>query len=380
MYREPRICTRNNDLSKRWYVELIFNGKRLRFYNGKKIGLELYPNRSRNRGDRERQCYSLYNSIREHLARGWNPVEHPSQKKDKRKVLTMGEALDEALRHKLRYPLSDAYHKDLKQIARRWKAWVTTEGLSSTSIKDLESSHLDEFLLLFNTGSTYYRTQRRTLSALFGVLVNLGHLPSNPVSKTTQIKREESLHLYYTFDELIQVLDFIKSEHRLLHLACLMTYGCLLRPHKEIRLLTRGDFSGDMSTIVLKGQNTKNGKIRKVKVPEYVVTELNDLRLGSFPANYNIFSMSTKPFGEYYFSTAWSRAKTKMLAANIIKENQTLYSFRHSAAVQLYKQTNSLHTLKVLMGHSDLQVTLKYLRSLGIEESRQGETPTPKLK
>jgi len=53
-----------------------------------------------------------------------------------------------------------------------------------------------------------------------------------------------------------------------------------------------------------------------------------------------------------------------MLRKGIIKKEQTLYSFRHTAAVQLYTQTNSLNTLKTLMGHSSLQVTLKYLRSL----------------
>jgi hypothetical protein len=226
MYREPRICTRNNVLSKRWYVELIFNGKRLRYYNGKKIGLELYPNRSHDRFDRERLCHSLYNSIRERLALGWNPIEQPLVQEKQEKDLSLLEAGQTALNHKLRYPISEAYKRDLKQIINRWDIWVKECQLQKILLKDLKVSQVEDFLLQFNTGSTYYRTQRRTLSAVFTSLVNLGHIQTNLVGKTTQIKREESLHLYYNDEEIKEVLNFIKNEHLNLYLACLITYGC----------------------------------------------------------------------------------------------------------------------------------------------------------
>jgi hypothetical protein len=53
-----------------------------------------------------------------------------------------------------------------------------------------------------------------------------------------------------------------------------MTYGCLLRPHREIRELTWGDFSDDLSQINLSGDRNKSGKNRIVPVPYYVQEEL----------------------------------------------------------------------------------------------------------
>ena len=44
-------------------------------------------------------------------------------------------------------------------------------------------------------------------------------------------------------------LEAIKAYNKQLYLCCLMTYGCLLRPHREIRELTWSDFSDDLTYI-----------------------------------------------------------------------------------------------------------------------------------
>jgi integrase len=49
---------------------------------------------------------------------------------------------------------------------------------------------------------------------------------------------------------------------------------------------------------------------------------------------------------------------------------QTLYSFRHTGAIEIYKRTNNLSILQKAMGHSTLAVTLGYLRGLEIPSLR----------
>jgi integrase len=49
----------------------------------------------------------------------------------------------------------------------------------------------------------------------------------------------------------------------------------------------------------------------------------------------------------------------------LIQEKQTIYSFRHTAAVEVYQRTKDVNLLKSLLGHSSILVTLKYLRGLG---------------
>ena len=49
----------------------------------------------------------------------------------------------------------------------------------------------------------------------------------------------------------------------------------------------------------------------------------------------------------------------------ILEKNHTIYSFRHTAAVDVYRRTKDVNLLKSMLGHSSILVTLKYLRGLG---------------
>jgi integrase len=57
------------------------------------------------------------------------------------------------------------------------------------------------------------------------------------------------------------------------------------------------------------------------------------------------------------------------------KIRQTLYSFRHSGAIEIYKRTGSLSKLQKAMGHSSLAVSLTYLRGLEVSELEEGDMP-----
>ena len=61
-------------------------------------------------------------------------------------------------------------------------------------------------------------------------------------------------------------LEDIKAFNENLFLCCLLTYGCLLRPHQEIRQLTWSDFSDDLEFISLSGKRNKSGRNRIVPI------------------------------------------------------------------------------------------------------------------
>ena len=81
-------------------------------------------------------------------------------------------------------------------------------------------------------------------------------------------KAKEKMHK--PFGNFLEVLDDIKRFNSNLYLCCLLTYGCLLRPHREIRELTWGDFSEDLSHINLSGNRNKSGRNRLVPVPTFI--------------------------------------------------------------------------------------------------------------
>ena len=52
-----------------------------------------------------------------------------------------------------------------------------------------------------------------------------------------------------------------------------------------------------------------------------------------------------------------------------------LYSFRHSAALNIFKKTGSITKLQRAMGHSSLKVSLTYLRGLEVAELTEEDMP-----
>ena len=62
--------------------------------------------------------------------------------------------------------------------------------------------------------------------------------------------------------------------------------------------------------------------------------------------------------------------------SNLLEQDQTLYSFRHSGAIDIFKRTGSIVKLKQAMGHSSINVSLTYLRGLEVAELKEEDMPS----
>ena len=85
-----------------------------------------------------------------------------------------------------------------------------------------------------------------------------------------------------------------------------------------------------------------------------------------------IFSNKIEPHNPDFFKTLWSRYKKQ---SKLIEDNQTLYSFRHTGAINIYERTGSLSKLQQAMGHSSLNVSLTYLRGLEVATLETDDMP-----
>jgi len=58
-----------------------------------------------------------------------------------------------------------------------------------------------------------------------------------------------------------------------------------------------------------------------------------------------------------------------------LNKEQTLYSFRHSSAIEIFKRTGSITKLQKASVHSSENVSLTYLRGLELTELKEEELP-----
>jgi integrase len=377
MYTEPKIVT-SDDLKTRSYVTFYFNGERVREYNGHSLGIKINPNYASSIKDRNRLLSELLFEFKTALKNNSYPAaKNDGIKSDISATSTSEALLTTALNKIVNSDLSLVYKRDLKSIHKIFLNFLTNEEKSG-DITCIELPRIEEFLSRFNSSGTYYMNKRRNLGVLFSSAGKSIQKQLIIVKETPTRRSKAKLHKIYEKPQIKPILDFLKAYHYNLYLCCLITYGCFLRPHREVRNLSINHIKKDFSEIHLSGDENKGQKVRVVFIPKYVQDEIIN-RVKDQNPNNNIFSLSPTPFNEAYFNTAWTRAWEKMFKLGLIEKDQTIYSFRHTAAVDVYRRTKDVYLLQKLLGHSTIVVTLKYLRGLGEHNQEELKDAAPQL-
>jgi integrase len=346
----PKVHT---DKNEKVFVSFFINRKRYRLYNGKRIESQINPNSfplEQRKAIGNLLAAEVYNYINS------GGVLETYQTNE----IIIGKLSDkDYLKKALDAKLKGSYSK-------KYKTMLQTIYNSITKImkgEELTSNHIKIYLENYSSGVSH-NSIRRHLNVIINESIAQG-MENNPMKNIKSKKANATLNK--PFNDISEVLSEIKAYNFNLYLCCLMTYGCLLRPHREIRELTWGDFSEDLSFINLSGNRNKSGRNRIVPVPNYV----KEILVKGEP-NHNIFTSKPQPLNEDYFKTLWSRFKEQSIT---LQQDQTLYSFRHSGAIEIFKRTGSLTKLQKAMGHSTVNVSLTYLRGLEISELNEDDMP-----
>jgi len=340
----PKICIANDG---KYFIDFNLNDKRYRLYNGNKIKLKLNPN-SFPVKHRRRQAELLAKKVYDHIISNNYSFDEDCRSNE----LAL---FDRLIESKLSENLSGHYRKTLRELSEKLREQVLINNTIPIEFtNDLVRSYQN---------NTSFNTVRRHINVL------LNHLSDNGfrVKKCSLRPRKQVEVLHKPIDNLPKVLEELQTFNYNLYLCCLLTYGCLLRPHREIRLLRWQDFDSELKYVSVDGSRVKSKRNRIVPVPQFV----RDKLVVGNPHD-NIFSNTPIEFNEDYFKTLWSRFKKQ---SKLIDSNHTIYSFRHSGAIDIFKRTGSITKLQKAMGHSSINVSLTYLRGLEIPELTEEDMP-----
>lgn len=373
-YSDLRIVT-TTDIKHRSFISFYLNGKRIKEYNGKNLGLTIQPNYAKSLEEKNRLLKKLEFELKKAIEDNNYPSNKIPASNNSPKIIITKDLLKNALESKLNSNLSKFYKRNLNSIHKKFIEFLTKEELNG-DIKYLTRLRIEQFLSNYNSSGTYYMNKRRDLGVLLSQINKDLEVKITIVQDTDTRKSKARLHKIYEPHQIKPVLEYLKENNSNLYLCCLLCYGCFLRPHEEIRNLFKHHFKKNTTEIHLSGNENKSGRIRVVHIPNYVQEALKEV-LPKLKENDNIFTAKLYPFNDAYFNTAWTRVWLKMYKLNLIQHNQTIYSFRHTAAVNVYRKTKDLNILQQLLGHSDMIVTLKYLRGLGeaTNEDLKGHMP-----
>ena len=348
-FTSPRLVKDKHQL---YSVVFYVQGKRYRVSHGNRFGFDLHPNKEPS----ERRllvAQELQLRIHQALHDGWG--QQPTSE------MTFLQAVEGFTFNKAVKP---TYQKAFDRTRKRLLGHLKVSHAGKARLSQITTKDCLLFLHSKSFTAASFNTERKHLSSLLNdVLRPLGI--SNPVEAISPMKETPTLHK--PFEDVQAVLAEIREFNENLWLCCMLTYGCLLRPHQEIRQLTWGDFSEDMSFISLSGRRNKSGRNRIVPLHPQIAVHLQ--RRGHTD---NIFTGTERPYNSDYFKTLWGRYAKQ---SKLLQSNQTLYSFRHTGAIEIYKRTGSLTVLQQAMGHASLAVSLGYLRNLEVPMLKVEDMP-----
>ena len=346
----PQVTKKN---PTEYLVSFWYDNKRFRFSNGQSIDLDLSPNISP-LIDRLRQAEVLCSAYTMAIRDGWRPSVF------KEPVVTIDAIAQNTLKRKCSLEFSSSYKKDLIYTERLWSEFIQSKRLANKPIKELKVDMVRDFIYDYAPSPSSMANLKRNISALLkdelesnGIVLNF--------SRIKLPKAPQQLHK--PIADISALLSDIKAFNDTLYLCCLMTYTMLLRPHREVRCLIFSDFNNDFSQVSLSGSKVKSKRNRIVPVPGVVRDELRRRFTGN--RNTNVFTLKEEDYNRDYFKTLWSRYKRQ---SHLLERDQTLYSFRHTGAIKVFEKTGSLLKLQQVMGHSDMKVSLTYLRGLEVKQ------------
>ena len=355
----PQLTKKN---PTEYVISFWYDNKRFRFSNGQPIDINLSPNTSA-LIDRLRQAEVLCSAYTMAIRDGWRPSVF------KEPVVNIEAIAKNTLKRKCSLEFSTSYKKDLIYTERLWSEFLQSKRLANKPIKELKMDMIRDFIYAYAPSPASMANLKRNISALLkdelesnGVVLNF--------SRIKLPKAPQQLHK--PIDDISALLSDIKEFNVSLYLCCLMTYTMLLRPHREVRCLSFRDFNSDFTQVSLSGSKVKSKRNRVVPVPGVVRDEL--IRRFTGNRNANVFTLKEEDYNRDYFKTLWSRYKRQ---SHLLEKDQTLYSFRHTGAINVFEKTGSLLKLQQVMGHSDMKVSLTYLR--GLEVSNLDVSDLPEL-
>ncbi len=172
--------------------------------------------------------------------------------------------------------------------------------------------------------------------------------------------------------------DLEKTDPQL-WLAAQFMYYCFIRP-REMRYMRIMNLDLYDGKITLQSTITKANKTRTVEISDAFLSILiNKYKLNTFPENFYIFTLEGKPgekhVGKNYF---WSRFDAVRTRLNIPKDYK-FYGFKHTGAVAALKAGANIKDIQHQMGHSSIEITDEYLKSMVGYESEFFRKQMPTL-
>ncbi|MDR1170626.1 MAG: tyrosine-type recombinase/integrase [Prevotellaceae bacterium] len=394
----PKLCNRNGDLKKRWYVEVSQRNPR----DGEMYRKRFEKLDSCNINDltdvesREKLGEEIIEKLRHKLNNGWtifsditetvheDQLQYASTARFYKQQVNSNNNytfwasiyIDETLsKQKASKDTIDTY----KSRYRVFGNWLHSKSLSMHDISAITNTDVKAFFDFLKDDRKMckhtYESYRYLLYTLFQFIIKKGGITDNPMYDIPENWRtgDNAAELIEESDLKKLITEIDKCDPQV-GLACRFEYYCGMRPGYEIRLLKieHIDFSRNRSKVTVTSENAKTGRLRKVVIPDVFLDYLiNVWRLDKYDSNFYVLGRNGKPgtlpFGKNTLRDRFNKIKERLG----LPKSYKFYSLKCTGAVNLARNGVSIIEIRNHLGHTKLETTEIYLKRHDNEESKK---------
>lgn len=369
-FSTPKLCDRGGDLSKQWYVYFYYtdsNGVRRQFRYSEGI------NSLKTKRERRAEANALAEAITVHLQKGWSPVTNTVENVDNAQPKTVSAAFDEIFEIKKAYLTGESIRTYKNQIDL-FKKWLARNSLDHLYTQNFTADHMRKYCDWMLRDRKYcgktYNGHLGMLRTYFSEMVERKYMAASPVAGFKFVRQETGKNTTYSQADEAKFGKIGKTDPGF-YLATRFVRYCFLR-RTELAKLQVKHINWQSKTIVIPSGNAKSRVQDSVTIPgtlERMIEKAGFLELD--PETYLFgkhFEPSLKRLNRVDDFSDMQRDINSRLG---IGKGRTFYSWKHTGVVELYNLTKDPYTVMRQCRHTDIKMTMIYLRSLGCGVNEQ---------
>lgn len=367
----PKLCTSNGDISKAWYVYFYFTdpltGQKKQFRY--KFGI----NQLKTRREREREAGGIITALHLKLKDGWNPITDKTEKEEYQDMTTF-QALDDILSIKKAFITPRSYKTYYDQI-NLFRKWMQIRKLDKLFVQNFTNFYARQYFdwLLRDKGycGKTHNGHLNTLRTFFNALVDRQIISNSPIAGIKKIPEDQGKNTTYSTDEEKTITDYLLKKDIRFYYATRFVKYCFFR-RSELAKLQVKHIKWENKTIIVPSESAKSRIQDSVTISKSLEKIIEKMGILELDPNMYVFGKNFVPSPiKLNRVDDFSDRQRKINQELNVKQECTFYSWKHTGVVELYNIVKDPYIVMRQCRHSDIKMTMIYLRSLGCGVNEQ---------
>lgn len=374
-YRPPRLIDHGGNMAKPWYIIFYAFDIGINKLVRKRLGKNEL-NSINNLTERRETARSLMADLNQQLALGGYLETEPE-----RPVISAfdfhGYKLINAILYVERYKKEKAMRvatNHFRYLRTTLERFMDAEQIPrSFLLRQVTKNFVVRFSHYMTNAGLAAKTHNHLIAVFHNSIDVLRRLDptlfrdGNPTVGIDRHRVVSKKHAAYNTEQLEKLRALIEPADAQLLLFIRFLYYTLARP-KELRFLKVGHIQMSEKRILMLGENAKTSREDFVGINANFAAIIRTSGILDYPPDYFVFTHlqtpGTEATGINYFA---KRFRVFLNRSQLKKVNHkfTLYSFKHTGAVQLFLGTKDPEMVRKQCRHTNLSQTITYLRDLG---------------